>query len=116
MAVALTIDDGDSPEKMRERMITENPVVVVSLRSCCMCHAMKTLLSTVGVKAAVIELEETEASSSGGYMQSATAPAVGSPVLFIGGEVVGGIERLMAMHLSGRLVPRLQEVGASFQK
>ncbi|PKU60921.1 glutaredoxin-C7-like [Dendrobium catenatum] len=102
--VALTIDGGEPPEKRMESMIRENPVVVFSRRSCCMCHVIKRLLATVGVHATVIELEEAEA---------AAASAVGIlPALFIGGKPIGGLEGLMALHLSGKLVPRLQEVGA----
>lgn len=31
--------------------------------------------------------------------------------LFVGGAPVGGIDGLMGLHLSGRLVPRFKEVG-----
>ncbi|PKA58986.1 Glutaredoxin-C7 [Apostasia shenzhenica] len=100
----LTIDGGESPEKRMERLITESPVVIFSRRSCCMCHVMKRLLATVGVHPTVIELDEAEAET--------TAAAVTLPALFIGGAPVGGLEGLMALHLGGRLVPRLREVGA----
>ncbi|KAH7681971.1 glutaredoxin 3 protein [Dioscorea alata] len=99
----LTIDGGEAPEKRIERLIRENPVVIFSRRACCMCHVMRRLLATVGVHPTVIELEDAEA--------AAIVPP-GSPAVFIGGDPVGGLEGLMALHLSGRLVPRLLEVGA----
>ncbi|KAJ0964574.1 hypothetical protein J5N97_025712 [Dioscorea zingiberensis] len=102
----LTIDGGESPEKRIERLIRENPVIILSRRACCMCHVAKRLLANVGVHPTVIELEDAEA--------AAVVPpaATGSPAVFIGGVPVGGLEGLMALHLGGRLVPRLREVGA----
>uniref|UniRef100_A0A6N2MMN3 Uncharacterized protein n=1 Tax=Salix viminalis TaxID=40686 RepID=A0A6N2MMN3_SALVM len=34
------------------------------------------------------------------------------PALFIGGKLFGGLDRLMATHISGELVPILKEAGA----
>ncbi|KAG0462804.1 hypothetical protein HPP92_021280 [Vanilla planifolia] len=111
MEAALTIDGGETPEMRMWRTIGENPVVVFSRRSCCMCHVMKRLLASVGVHATVIELDEAEAAAAvaGGILAPSTA---GLPAIFIGGVAIGGLEGLMTLHLSGRLVPRLQEVGA----
>ncbi|PKA56457.1 Glutaredoxin-C6 [Apostasia shenzhenica] len=108
-SAALTIDGGEPPEKRMERMIKESPVVIFSRRSCCMCHVMRRLLATVGVHPTVIELEEAEEEEAA----AAAAAAEGLlPAVFIGGELVGGLEGLVALHLSERLVPRLREVGA----
>ncbi|KAG1330177.1 Monothiol glutaredoxin-S2 [Cocos nucifera] len=104
---ALSIDGAEPPEERIERLILENPVLIFSRRGCCMCHVMKSLLATVGVHPTVIELEEAEETAA-----AASAAGVGLPALFIGGAPVGGLECLMGLHLSGRLVPRLQEVGA----
>lgn len=102
----LSIDAAEPPEKRIERLITENPVVIFSRRSCCMCHVMKRLFVAVGAHPTVIELEEAE--------EAAAVPAAAAalPAVFIGGAPVGGLEGLMALHLSGMLVPRLVEVGA----
>ncbi|XP_073006296.1 glutaredoxin-C7-like [Typha latifolia] len=102
---ALTIDGGEAPEKRIERLIREHPVVIFARRGCCMCHVMRRLLAAVGAHPTVIELEEAE--------EAAAILAAGViPALFVGGVAVGGIEGLMGLHLSGRLVPRLREVGA----
>lgn len=77
-----------------------------------MCHVMKRLLSTIGVHPTVIELEEEEigalTAQDSGDDGSAGNPA---PAVFIGGTRVGGLEGLVALHLTGQLVPKLVEVG-----
>ncbi|KAG8381805.1 hypothetical protein BUALT_Bualt05G0010900 [Buddleja alternifolia] len=102
----LAIDVAESTEMRIRRLTSENPVVIFSRSSCYMCHVMKSLLSSIGVHPTVIELDEDEISSAvfGG--------ASVSPALYIGGACVGGLESLVALHLSNNLVPKLLEVGA----
>ncbi|KAL2471970.1 Glutaredoxin-C6 [Abeliophyllum distichum] len=101
----LAIDVAESPEMRIQRLISENPVIVFSRSSCCMCHAMKRLLSKVGAHPTVIELDEDEIAAVDG----SGAP---SPALYIGGTSVGGLENVVALHLSGDLELKLKEVGA----
>ncbi|KAJ4808612.1 Glutaredoxin [Rhynchospora pubera] len=84
------------------RLINESPIVVLSRKGCFMCHVMRHLLTSIGAHPSVIELEEAEAS-----VAAATLPA-----LFVGGNLVGGLEGLVGLHLSGALVPRLVQAGA----
>ncbi|KAE8714028.1 Glutaredoxin-C6 [Hibiscus syriacus] len=109
-----SIDEEESTEARIRRLISENPVIIFSRRSsCCMCHVMKKLLATIGVHPTVIELDDHEIA----YLPTPPAhdglsfrnPA---PAVFIGGTCVGGLESLVALHLSGHLVPKLVEVGA----
>ncbi|ESQ53851.1 hypothetical protein EUTSA_v10026405mg [Eutrema salsugineum] len=115
-STSLSIDEEESPEAKIRRLISEHPVIIFSRSSCCMCHVMKRLLATIGVIPTVIELDDHEVSSlptaleeeySGGGSVVAPPPAV-----FIGRECVGGLESLVALHLSGHLVPKLVQVGA----
>ncbi|KAJ4767926.1 Glutaredoxin family protein [Rhynchospora pubera] len=100
---ALTIDAGEeTPESRIGRLIREHPVVIFARPGCCMCHVMKQLLAAVGSHPSVIEVEEGEIR---------VFESTGMPALFVGGTPVGGIEGLMGLHLSGRLVPRLRELG-----
>ncbi|XP_010527045.1 PREDICTED: glutaredoxin-C6 [Tarenaya hassleriana] len=101
----LSIDEEETAEERIQRLISEHPVIIFSGLSCCMCHVMKKLLATIGVCPTVIELDDGEISALSGV--SSAAPAV-----FIGGDCVGGLESLVALHLSGHLVPKLVEVGA----
>lgn len=128
MNSALAIDVTESAEMRIQRLISENPVIIFSRSSCCMCHVMKRLLSAVGVHPTVIELEEEEIGAlpvvddgdgEGGVNRGGGGNGTGggaggglAPALFIGGTRVGGLENLVALHLSGHLVPKLVEVGA----
>ncbi|GJN03115.1 hypothetical protein PR202_ga20524 [Eleusine coracana subsp. coracana] len=80
-----------------------------------MCHAVKRLFCGMGVHPTVHELdldprgrdlERALACLLGG----AAAPVV--PVVFIGGRLVGAMDRVMAAHINGSLVPLLKEAGA----
>ncbi|KAK6912831.1 Glutaredoxin [Dillenia turbinata] len=114
----LAIEVGESVESRIKRLISENPVVIFTRStSCCMCHVMKRLLSTIGVHPTVIELEDDdEISALQGYdtssSSSSSAASTSSPVVFIGAARVGGLENLVALHLSNHLVPMLTQAGA----
>ncbi|XP_040375977.1 monothiol glutaredoxin-S2 [Oryza brachyantha] len=110
----LTIDpagEEEAPAERVGRLVRESPVVVFARQGCYMAHVMKRLLAAVGAHATVIELEGAAEAELAG---AAAAAAAGAPLpaLFVGGAPVGGLEGLMGLHLSGRLVPRLREVGA----
>ncbi|GFQ07313.1 glutaredoxin-c10 [Phtheirospermum japonicum] len=88
--------------------MSENPVIIFSRSSCCMCHVMRRLLSAVGVHPTVIELEEGEIAGAAAVCGADFA----TPALCIGGACVGGLESMVALHLSNNLVPKLVEAGA----
>ncbi|CAL5032412.1 unnamed protein product [Urochloa decumbens] len=103
-----------------ERLASESAVVVFSVSSCCMCHAVKRLFCGMGVHPAVHELdldprgrdlERALACLLGAGEAAAAAPPV-VPVVFIGGRLVGAMDRVMAAHINGSLVPLLKEAGA----
>lgn len=104
---------GGDPLEHIERLASENAVVIFSMSSCCMCHAVKRLFCGMGVNPTVYELDEDP---KGKDMEKAlmrllgTSPAV--PVVFIGGKLVGSMDRVMASHINGTLVPLLKEAGA----
>ncbi|KAL5202721.1 hypothetical protein ABZP36_013673 [Zizania latifolia] len=107
--LGLTFDPpgGEAPAERIGRLVRESPVVIFARRGCCMCHVMRRLLAAVGAHATVIELDEAEEEAA-----ASAAAAAAVPALFVGGAPVGGLDGLMGLHLSGRLVPRLREVGA----
>ncbi|KAJ4871904.1 Monothiol glutaredoxin-S4 [Raphanus sativus] len=95
-----------------QKMISGKPVVIFSNNSCCMSHTIKTLFLDFGVNPAIYELDEI---SRGKEIENALAllgcsPTV--PVVFIGGQLVGGANQVMSLHLNRSLVPMLKRVGA----
>ncbi|KAI9106967.1 hypothetical protein K1719_022495 [Acacia pycnantha] len=110
---SLSIDVDESAEARIQRLISEHPVIIFSRSSCCMCHVMKKLLATIGVHPTVIELDDHEiAALPASSDLVAESLRNRSPAVFIGGACIGGLESLVALHLSGHLVPKLVEVGA----
>ncbi|MED6122921.1 hypothetical protein PIB30_044442 [Stylosanthes scabra] len=101
---SLSMDLDESTESRIQRLITEHPVIIFTRSSCCMCHVMKNLLATIGVHPTVINLDDNEIDA---LPNSPSAPAA-----FIGGTFIGGLESLVALHVSGLLVPKLVQVGA----
>ncbi|WMV07548.1 hypothetical protein MTR67_000933 [Solanum verrucosum] len=78
-----------------------------------MCHAIKRLFCELGVSPMVYELDQDP---NGRGMERALYKLLGNspaiPVVFIGGELIGSMDRVMASHINGTLVPRLKEAGA----
>uniref|UniRef100_A0A0C9QNJ9 TSA: Wollemia nobilis Ref_Wollemi_Transcript_16148_732 transcribed RNA sequence n=1 Tax=Wollemia nobilis TaxID=56998 RepID=A0A0C9QNJ9_9CONI len=107
-----------SPESITTAMekakaiVSSNPVVVFSKTYCPYCTQVKQLLSRLGAKTKVVELD-TE--SDGADVQSALKEWTGQrtvPNVFIGGTHIGGCDDTVAKHNSGKLVPLLSEAGA----
>lgn len=67
----------------------------------------------MGVNPTVYELDEDPL---GKEMERALKRLLGGslafPVVFIGGKLVGSMDRVMASHINGTLVPLLKEAGA----
>ncbi|XP_008783123.1 monothiol glutaredoxin-S3-like [Phoenix dactylifera] len=112
------------------RVVEENPVVVVGRRGCCMVHVVRRLLLGQGVNPTVCEVGEDAdeaaliaelppsmaasgaAGSGGDVVGHLRRQGMVLPAVFIGGRLVGGLDRLMAVHISGELVPILKQAGA----
>ncbi|KAG2709965.1 hypothetical protein I3843_04G003300 [Carya illinoinensis] len=105
---------GGDPLQRIERLASENAVVIFSISTCCMCHAIKRLFCGMGVNPTVHELDQDP--RGGKDMEAALMRLLGSssavPVVFIGGKLVGSMDRVMASHINGTLVPLLKEAGA----
>lgn len=95
-------------------MVAENAIIVVATRGCCMCLVVKHLLLGLGVNPTIFEidaeeeaavLEELSRIDGGGGQEKL-------PAVFVGGKLLGGVERVMETHISGELVPLLKKAGA----
>lgn len=95
------------------RLASGSAVVVFSVSTCCMCHAVKRLFCGMGVNPTVYELD---LDPDGNEIETALIRLLGGgsavPVVFVGGKLVGAMDRVMASHISGNLVPLLKEAGA----
>ncbi|XP_044494602.1 glutaredoxin-C1-like [Mangifera indica] len=103
----------EDPMERVERLASESAVVIFSLSSCCMCHAVKRLFCGMGVNPTVYELDHDP---RGKEIERALMRLLGSssavPTVFIGGKLIGSMDRVMASHINGSLVPLLKEAGA----
>ena len=95
------------------KLASERAVVVFTASECGMCHAVTSLLGNLGVNAAVHELDRDP---RGREIERELARRLGGgpsvPAVFVGGNLVGGTNRVMALHLDGELVPMLMSAGA----
>ncbi|WJZ99169.1 hypothetical protein VitviT2T_017636 [Vitis vinifera] len=98
-------------------MVSENAVIVFGRRGCCMTHVVKRLLLGLGVNPAVCEVNEEDEIGVLDELGMVGAGegkqgAVQFPAVFIGGRLFGGLDRVMAAHITGELVPILKQAGA----
>ncbi|OAY33994.1 glutaredoxin-C9 [Manihot esculenta] len=103
-------------------MVQENAIIVFARRGCCMSHVVKRLLLGLGVNPPIYEIDEEDEISVLQELEMIVNKIVGGgndnvkkvqlPGVFIGGKLFGGLDRLMATHISGELVPILKEAGA----
>ncbi|KAG1348210.1 glutaredoxin-C9-like [Cocos nucifera] len=112
-------------------MASGNAVVVFSVSGCCMCHVVKRLLLGLGVGPTVYELDQERGGreiqavlaqllsspSSSSPSPSTTSSAAAQlnaavPAVFVGGKLLGGVEKVMSCHINGSLVPLLKQAGA----
>ncbi|KAL0535394.1 hypothetical protein IC582_029723 [Cucumis melo] len=95
-----------------KKIISTDPVVVFSKTYCGFCSSVKKLLTQLGARYKVIELNQE---SNGDKIQSALAEWTGQttvPNVFIGGKHIGGCDAVTEKHHRGQLVPLLTEAGA----
>lgn len=113
------ITTGKAQNNSVEKMVLENAVVVLGRRGCCMSHVVRTLLLGHGVNPAVFEVEEAdeanvvgELSRIKGLKSETDGGSIQFPAVFVGGKLFGGLDQLIATHISGELVPILKDAGA----
>ncbi|KAF7063434.1 hypothetical protein CFC21_069951 [Triticum aestivum] len=95
------------------KLAGQRAVVIFGMSSCCMCHTVTSLLRDLGVNPMVVELDEDP---RGKEMEKALVRLLGRnpavPAVFIGGRLVGCTDKVMSLHLGGKLVPLLRNAGA----
>ncbi|CDO99478.1 unnamed protein product [Coffea canephora] len=101
------------------RLVSENAVIAFGRRGCCMCYVVKQLLLGLGVNPTIFYVDEEdegaiidELSKIAGVLEGDGNGKVQFPAVFVGGKLFGGLERVMATHITGELVPMLREARA----
>ncbi|XP_060188192.1 glutaredoxin-C9-like [Lycium barbarum] len=102
-----------------KNVVKDNAVIVVGQRGCCMSHVVKRLLQCLGANPAIYEIEEQDENEVvdeleniiGGDGRKETE-RLQLPAVFVGGELFGGLDRIMAAHITGELSPVLKKAGA----
>ncbi|CAH0474000.1 unnamed protein product [Peronospora belbahrii] len=101
-----------SAKETVEAKIAASPVVVYSKSYCQYCTKTKALLTQLGAKYEVVELDQI---SDGSELQDALEQITGQstvPNVFIGGKSFGGNSDVNSLHKAGNLVPLLEQSGA----
>ncbi|KAM0947426.1 putative glutaredoxin-like, plant II, Thioredoxin-like superfamily [Dioscorea sansibarensis] len=97
-----------------------NVVVVVGRRGSCMSYVAQKLLQGLRANPTMCEISkefakkmtlmENIAKILNGNDRTLVAPLF--PLLFIGGKLVEGLDSLITIHISGKLIPMLKIAGA----
>ncbi|CAI0466694.1 unnamed protein product [Linum tenue] len=77
-----------------------------------MCHTIKTLFFDFGVNPTVYELDQIPGGREIEQALARHGVAGDFPVVFIGGNLVGGANEIMTLHLNGSLSGMLKRAGA----
>ncbi|GMF21700.1 unnamed protein product [Phytophthora lilii] len=101
-----------SAKEIVQAQIAASPVVVYSKSYCPYCAKTKTLLTQLGAKYEVIELDQI---AGGSEQQDALEQITGQstvPNVFVGGKSIGGNSDVQKLHKAGNLEPLLEQNGA----
>ncbi|KAK8627252.1 hypothetical protein V6N13_134870 [Hibiscus sabdariffa] len=99
-------------------IVSENAVIVLARKGCCMSHVVRLLLQALGVNPAVHEIDEGDEAGVLNELETICKGGgndrkmVQLPAVFIGGRLYGGLDKVMATHISGELIPVLKDAGA----
>lgn len=98
-----------------KKMVSQNAVIVFGKRGCCMIHVVTRLLQGQGVNPAVYEIDDKDENDVVSQLKKFDAgkdEKLQLPAVFIGGQLFGGLDRIMATHISGELIPVLKQARA----
>ena len=107
-------------EEGMRRIVEGSVVVIVGRRGCCMSYVAKKLLQELRANPTMCEVSEGFADKMtlmdkiakirSGDDRTLVPPMF--PLVFIRGKLVGGLDKLITIHISGELIPMLKIAGA----
>ncbi|OVA04335.1 Glutaredoxin [Macleaya cordata] len=98
--------------EMIRTLSSQHAVVIFSKTSCCMCHTIKSLFNELGASPVVHELDQDPRGNELEMVLLTLGRKPTVPAVFIGRELIGGANEVMALHLHGTLIPLLKRAGA----
>ncbi|KAH7681630.1 Glutaredoxin and related proteins protein [Dioscorea alata] len=101
-------------------IVKGNMVVIVGRRACYMSYVAQRLLEGLKAYPTMYEVSEVFVARMTlirnlGRILSENDKTLVAPmflVVFIGGKLLGGLDRLIAIHVTGKLIPMLKAAGA----
>ncbi|CAH9060176.1 unnamed protein product [Cuscuta europaea] len=100
-------------------IVSENAIIVFGRRGCSMCYVVRQLLLGLGANPTIYNVDEEDEvpviDQISRFISRTEHHAVQLqplPAVFIGGKFFGGLDDVMAAHISGDLVPQLIKAGA----
>ncbi|WMV15959.1 hypothetical protein MTR67_009344 [Solanum verrucosum] len=97
------------------KVVAENPIVIVAVRGCFMCVTVNGLVQRLGVNLKMVEVEEVEKSAMLVKLSKIEGSEGGPwelPAVYVGGKLLGGVDKVMEAHVKGEFVPMLRAAGA----
>ncbi|KAE8708162.1 Glutaredoxin-C13 [Hibiscus syriacus] len=89
-------------------LASEKGVVLFSKSSCCLCYAVTVLFQELGVTPTVYEIDQDPEGREIEKELMRLGCTVPVPAIFIGGRLIGSMNEVMSLHLTGGLVPLLK--------
>ncbi|KAK6797454.1 hypothetical protein RDI58_005156 [Solanum bulbocastanum] len=109
----------ESTKKVRKmgisKVVAENSIVIVAVLGCFMCVTVNGLMQKLGVNPKIVEVKEAEKTATLVQLAKIEDGSGGPwelPAVYIGGKLLGGVDKVMEAHVKGEFVPMLRAVGA----
>ncbi|XP_055803560.1 glutaredoxin-C9-like [Solanum dulcamara] len=97
------------------KVVAENAIVIVAVRGCFMCITVNDLVQKLGVNPKIVEVEEAEKTPMLIQLLKIEGDGRGPcelPAVYVGGKLLGGVDKVMEAHVKGEFVPMLRAAGA----
>ncbi|XP_055803561.1 glutaredoxin-C9-like [Solanum dulcamara] len=97
------------------KVVAENAMVIVAVRGCFMCITVNGLVQKMGVNPKIVEVEEAEKTAmlvQLSKIEEGSGGPLELPAIYVGGKLLGGVDKVMEAHVQGEFVPILRAAGA----
>ncbi|XP_047342783.1 glutaredoxin-C9-like [Impatiens glandulifera] len=107
-------------DDVMKNMISRNAVAIVGMRDCCMVHVVEHLIHGFGARLTTYNIDEVDKMNAldqlgriiNGAGEDYKVSYKQLPLVFIGGKLFGGVDRVISSHVRSELIPSLKKAGA----